>query len=228
MTDKPLLAYLVTEDDEGTGGVVFARSSAEARREGSSRFGDGDFNWGRAVRAPGLDRYAADGHVPWKAMFEMGWWRECSGCGVRIAQDEEDEDGELIKFNLVEVGSAVYCTPECRERKLADDAESDRIKAWIVGYMTDRLLRAMPGALVINDPARCLPHVYVPNGPNPRAPQQVVLHFLFPGSRYGGDFRFDKIGQKPRVEVACGDLAAFSAWKMAGYPPHMMDASEAA
>lgn len=62
-----LKAYYVLEDCENTGGIVFARSSAEARREGSREFGDGDFNWGRARRVPWADGYAP-GPVPFKMM----------------------------------------------------------------------------------------------------------------------------------------------------------------
>jgi hypothetical protein len=224
-----LKAYIVTEEDEGTGGVVFARSSAEARREGSQRFGDGDFNWGKARRAPGLDQYAADGRAPWKALFDMGWWCECSGCGCRIQQDEEDEEGSLIQFDLVEVGSSVYCRPSCREQRLAEDAEVARLSAWAIADLTDRVMRAMPGAVILGGNDRSIyPHVYVPRGAWPMAPKQIVLHFMFPGARFGGDVRVDKIGEKPKFLIVRGDLVAFHRWREAGYPPHLMDASEAA
>lgn len=37
---KPLKAYAVLEHDENTGGIVFARHSVVARREGAARYDD--------------------------------------------------------------------------------------------------------------------------------------------------------------------------------------------
>ena len=81
-----LKAYVVTEDTEGTGGVVYAKTNAQARREGSCQFGDGDFNWGSARRAPEFDTFAPEG-PPKSVMFEHGWWFECEECGMHARHD---------------------------------------------------------------------------------------------------------------------------------------------
>lgn len=220
---RPLKAYSVQEEDENIGGIVFAKSNVEARRRGSSMFGDGDFNWGRATRAPGFDRYAP-GPVPFVAMFESGWWQECHGCGCRIAQDEYDDEGGEIEFDIVEVGSAVYCRPSCRDNRLAERAEIARIEKIVIDELIERLLRAMPGA-VVSGPS----HVYVPFGGWPHRVEQASIGFTFPGARIGfGTFRFDKLGEKPYVTICGGDRVAFYAWQEAGYPPHLMDAKEVA
>lgn len=217
-----LKAYTVQEEDEGTGGIVFARSSAEARRRGSSEFGDGDFNWGSARRARWADPYAEAGAVPWRVMFAHGWWCECHGCGGMIREDEEDpETGKPIEYDITEVGSTVYCRPACRELRIANDAEVARITEWVIGDLTDRLLKALPGAVLCGQR-----HVYVPAGEWPLYPKEAVLGFTFPGAIYGGGtIEFRKINERPRFRVLFGDRAAFFAWQRAGYPPHMMDAA---
>lgn len=224
MSGKPLKAYSVLEEDEGTGGIVFARHSIVALREGASRFGDGDIRGWQARRAPWADEFAESGRVPFAVRFDHGWWCECHACGQTIREDAEDDSGEPLEFDIVEYGDAVYCRPACREERLARKAEDDRIKRFVIGDLTDRLLRAMPGAIIAGEP-----HVYVRSGPLPRAPQQGAVYFAFPGARHGlGCFRFDKIGEKPQVTICYGDRVAFYSWQQAGYPPHMMDASEAA
>lgn len=219
-----LKAFIVTEPDENTGGVVFARSNAHARRLGSGQFGSGDFDWGNARREPSLDKYAESGRVPWVEMFNRGWWCECSGCGGRISEGYLDDDGNEVEYDLVEVGHNVYCRRECREEHVAERAVGDHVAAVTIGEMTDRLLKMMPGAVVSGTP-----HVYVPTGDTPRQAQQCCIYFSYPGMRIGpGCLRFDKKGQTPYVTVCSGDRIAFARWRDAGYPPHMMDAAEAA
>lgn len=223
MNAKPLKAYSVQEEDENTGGIVFAKSNVEARRIGSSRFGDGDFNWGKARRAPGFDRYAP-GPVPFVAMFAAGWWQECRGCGVTIREGECDDDCNEIAFDIVEVGDGIYCRPSCRENHLAGKAEAARLGKIVLDELAERVVRAMPGAVLCERT-----HVYVPGGPRPNYPQQASITFTFPGARIGSaQFRFDKAGEKPYVTVCNGDRTAFYAWQEAGYPPHLMDAKEVA
>jgi len=112
MVDKQLRAYSVTEEDEQTGGIVFARSSAESRRIGSSKFGDGDFNWGQARRAQWADRYAP-GPVPTLVMLANGWWFTCASCERRIVDsaDVDDAESEVSSEHAVEHGVTLYWRP---------------------------------------------------------------------------------------------------------------------
>ncbi len=216
-----LKAYTVLEDTENTGGIVFARSSAEARREGSCEFGDGDFNWGKARRAPWADEYAP-GPVPWKVLFDHGWWTKCDGCGCTIQEGACDDDCNEREFDIVEVGAAVYCTPECRERHLAEQEEHARIASVVIAHLTDRVLRACPGAIIAPHA-----HVYVrPGQARPHAVEVALVSFVFPGCRYGAaQLRFDRGDGPPTFSICRGDRIAFSRWAAAGYPPHMMDSA---
>jgi hypothetical protein len=221
---KPLLAYAVCDFDERNGDIYFARHRIVAHKAGASVWGDGELTAVECRRVPWADQFAETGHVPWAVRIDHGWWIECSGCGQMIREDAEDDDGESIEFDIVESGQHVFCRPDCEQHFLAEREETRRITAQVVGDLTDRLLRTLPGAVIAGSS-----HVYVPSGPKPRVAQQGVIHFAFPGMRYGlGSFRFDKVGEEPTVQICYGDRAAFYIWQQAGYPPHLMDAGEAA
>ena len=84
---KPLLAYAVTEDFEGMGGIVFARSNIEARKWGAREYNDGELGGMTCKRVPWADRYASERDIPISAMVDVGWHFECHGCGRRIDTD---------------------------------------------------------------------------------------------------------------------------------------------
>jgi hypothetical protein len=83
---KPLKAYAVTETTEGTGGIVYAKTNAQARREGSCQFGDGDFHGWECRRAPEFDSMAPHGPSR-EDLFEHGWWFECEECSSHARLD---------------------------------------------------------------------------------------------------------------------------------------------
>lgn len=79
-------AFHVTETTEGTGGIVYAKTNAQARREGSCQFGDGDFHGWECRRAPEFD--GMDPHGPSKELlFDHGWWFECEECSRHARKD---------------------------------------------------------------------------------------------------------------------------------------------
>lgn len=215
-----LKAYAVQEEDEGTGGVVFAKSSAEARRMGAARFGDGDFNWGKARRLPWADAFAP-GPVPAKDMIEHGWWYECAHCYRRIEDGATDEEtGEPVAFDVVETPSGnLYCAPACHDAALAEARERKEVEAATIADLSARLLAKLPGAVPTKGH-----HVYAarPNGETAFRAQQGILHFRFPGAVHGdAALRFDKFDEAPHVMVCGGDMEAFEAWRAAGYPAAM-------
>lgn len=87
---KPLKAYCVSEEHEGTGGIVFAHHNAVARRHGACEFGDGDWESVTCRRAPEFDQYAP-GPVPDYALSDNGWYLWCK-CGC----DRKIEAGRLV------------------------------------------------------------------------------------------------------------------------------------
>lgn len=210
-----LKAYAVTEEDEGTGGIVFARSKRSAISRGAPEYG-GEPEYYTAHRAEWADEFAP-GPVPFKAMFEHGWWQDCHHCGQRISTDECDADEDLV-FDIVQRGRDVFCRPACAEAHDKDEEERARIVEETIADLTASLLQVIPGALPAGRP-----HIYVPRFK--RIAEQGILSFEFPGCRIGfAHWRFDKIGEKPHLTVCGGDMPAFRRWRAAGYPPHLMDA----
>lgn len=221
MTVKPLKAYTVLEHDEHTGDIYFARHAIVAHKAGANEFGYGELTNVGCRRAPEFDKYAESGHVPWAARIDHGWHIDCSGCGVRISDDEYDTDDEPIEFNVIEIGHHVFCSPDCHETHKIEKAEEAHIKAAVVGNLIDKIMRTVPGAVICGHQ-----HVYVRHGAWPRPVEHARVEFMFPGGRYPAGLRFDKVGEKPRFFCAAGDRIAFYRWRDAGYPPAMMDAPE--
>jgi hypothetical protein len=73
-------AFKVLETGDGTGGIVYAKTNAQARREGAQQFGSGDFFGVECSRAPQFD------------LFADGWWMECEECGAHARTDSGGVD----------------------------------------------------------------------------------------------------------------------------------------
>ena len=199
-------AYAVQEQDEQTGGIVFARGPAHARLLGSSIFGSGEKDWGEATRAPWADEFRHT-DVPASAMFEAGWYFECSGCGQRIAEGEEDDDGHEIPFNIIGNQHCAYCTPECANKSHLRKLAVQQLEAEVLAHYSELLLANYPGVWLWGKS-----HVYVPHGK--QSAQQVRISFRFPGCSIGdAHWGFDKESDGPTVTVCNGDLAAWESWR---------------
>lgn len=219
-TTTPLLAYCVQEQDELTGGFVFARSSAEARRVGSQQFGSGDFAWGRARRAQWADKYAP-GPVPKLAMIDHGWWFECHGCQIKICDDMRDEEtDDPLDLKPVEYGSAIYCSEACRDDWLEERRQRRFEEAVAIAELSALLAERLPGIEIVARDGHLVPHAYVVRQADGSwAPQQCSVGFTFPGCKVGlASYRYDKIGEEPRVSVCNGDLDAWNEWRAAQIP----------
>lgn len=211
---RPLVAYCVQEQDENTGGFVFARSSAEARRLGSSQFGSGDWDWGLARRAQWADKYAP-GPVPKLAMVDAGWWFECHGCGIEIRDEMRDpETDDALDLTPVEYGSAIYCSEDCRTKHLEEQRQRRLEEAVAIADLSARVAAIVPGIEIVNEPESMYPHAYVVKSNGQWACQQCVVSFRFPGCKIGpGRYRYDKVGAEPQVTICAGDREAWDAWR---------------
>lgn len=84
LTLKPLVAYSVQADEYGC--IRFARSGAQARREGANEM---DIDWEAIVscrRAPQFDALAP-GPVPDEALWKSGWRFLCCQCECSATED---------------------------------------------------------------------------------------------------------------------------------------------
>lgn len=129
----PMEAYAVTENDEGTGAIYFARHAVVARRMGANEYTNGDFSYVTCRRAPWADAYV-DKPLPAKVMVDHGWHFECHGCGKRIDDDMPYEHGMPIEGIIGSQHSAVYCCGKCylrdqrmRARRKVEETAASRI-----------------------------------------------------------------------------------------------------
>jgi len=200
--EKPLLAYAVQEEDEGTGGIVFARSNVEARRRGSSEFGDGDFNWGKATRARWADAYAP-GPVPISVMIENGWWFCCQHTGIRIDSEHKGKWFADPARHGVVYGS-VWTWLDHLSAEGAKRAELQ---------LAERMCRLQfPN---IKDVGA----FHVGARRQNRIETVPAVHFRFPGGYSLVTWHLDN----GELQVWKGDTTAWNAWRDAGCPAEMRE-----
>lgn len=212
-----LKAYAVQEEDENTGGIVFAKSNAQARREGSQAFGDGDFNWGRARRAPWADPYAP-GPVPPLVMIDHGWWFHCLGCDRRVTDDSfgYEDDYEIGPERAVEVGNCVYCSPECKCTHELNRALRERAEASAVSRARANIKRMFPGATFADGYEHG--HAYAVPFMGGYTARSLRVHFNFPGQTIGPAlYAIDGVLAEPKITVCKGDVDAWDQWREGGY-----------
>lgn len=201
---KPLKAYAVYSNydpDDGSG-IFFATSNAAARRQGADEFGDSDFHSVSCNRAPWADIYVP-GPVPFKALFHKGWWQECSHCGTRISQD--DEEYREQPFDIQERPPHVFCDIKClslydHEQQIIRGLRWDAVEYETTRFSTRFPYLSLDGA----------PHAHIKKHNGTYHVGQLVLYFTFPNATCGGGtWRFDHIGEQPHLSVSNGDLEAF-------------------
>ena len=201
-----LKAYEVRDDWEGNCVIRFAKSNAQARREGAAEL---EIDWDQVEhcrRRPQYDCYAP-GAVPMMVRLADGWWFECHHCGRKI--EEEDygyDDGEYDEpLDPVEVGSAIYCTPACRGMR----------GAWLRGRAAAE--SALCELIQVRWPNASIRRVHVYGDRlEPSEYRDGLLvggikcsaHFDLPGLQYGVDYHF---GDDKSLFVANADLDAFKA-----------------
>lgn len=222
-------AYAVTENDECTGGIVFARHAIVARREGAGQYGDGEFAAVTCRRAPWADHCATDGIVPVSLMVANGWHFECGGCGRRIDSDmlwERDLELEDVQGTQ---DSIAYCTPLCEARHNLERAEAKHLETRWIRRFKKIVKRRFPEAEIIErDDRFCRPHAYAPSRNGKRRIEQVIVSFRVPGLVHGpANLRIDTTTEwprggpsitkrgKPHWTCCTGDREAFEAYAAA-------------
>lgn len=216
---KHAVAFSVQEEDEGTGGIVFAKSSIAALREGASEYGGGDIYGWRATRAQWADQYAVTGNVPMSAAVESGWWAECVGCGHTINESSLEDRGLQPSDVIGTLRGSAYCCQKCVD----DEAERSRrealAKSEVIARFSSLILKRFPDAILdLPETDRwSKPSVYITRD---WIVQQVVIPFGFPGQKVSpatlrydeADWRHKHLPVQPEYFCAYGDRKAFEAW----------------
>jgi len=119
--EKPLKAYQVGEDGEGSEVIVFATNSATARREGGNELNLTFEEVSHCRRAPWADQFAGQPFIPAEAYHANGWWLFCASCDTRLFDDAEDDDGNPLQ--MVYDGPRAFCDQGCKDARDAEIAE---------------------------------------------------------------------------------------------------------
>jgi hypothetical protein len=134
-----LKAFSVTEENDNTGGIVFAKHAITARRIGANQYADGEFGYVTCRRAKWADEYAEHGDVPLSAMVEAGWNFECGSCGRRIDSDMCWERDIALDDIIGSQRSIAYCNAVCEAEYKLTRAKAERVQMrWIRRFRRKR------------------------------------------------------------------------------------------
>lgn len=202
------VAWKVLNDDDEYVGIVFTANNAQAQRKGADRFCDGDYHACRVERCEWADEYAP-GPVPFKVMFDHGWWTECTGCEVRIEEGGRDEGDVEIAFDIIETKLGVHCTKACYDRDMAQRAARKAMEDAAIERLSADLLAKRPGVTLTGKN-----HAYAGWDPNGELKiGQVWIGFRFPGCAIGDAlYRIDGDGE-PYATMCSGDVDAWKAYR---------------
>ena len=138
-------AFVVQETCEMTGGIVYAKTNAQARRLGSCQYADGDFFSVTCRRFPQADGLERDPRAQQWALFDAGWWHEVDGGSIG-AEDQP----------FVSKAGVVYRTPfewlRDREAQIWRNCIKRRREAelWQKWWFADRITVRVEPAGTIN------------------------------------------------------------------------------
>ena len=149
MTDKQdLRAFAVLEENENTGGIVFAKTNAQARRLGAGIFADGDFHSVSCRRAPFADHCAEDQIVSNALLIDNGWHFECAWTGERIDIDSLDER-DLVPEDVTGTQHGLAFMNAVNEAEFRlDRAQHEHVKRRWIRRLKRVALRLYPDAKV--------------------------------------------------------------------------------
>jgi hypothetical protein len=211
-----ILAYQVTENEEQTGGIVFANSAVKARRIGANEYADGDFSYVSCRRAQWADDFYKK-EIPVSLMVEEGWHFDCYACGQRIDNDNWwDKDWNTDDIIGTQY-SLVYCNAICEAVYALDRAKSK--------YVEKRWLRRFAKIVKKRFPDASPQHHHAFASRDQNGIYKLLhvsVEFVFPNNKYGkATLRWDskasysKTYPKPYYSVCNGDKAAFDEYCLA-------------
>lgn len=212
-------AYAVTEEDECTGGIIYAEHNVVARRIGANEYANGEFSMVTCRRAKWADEYAKTEIVPASEMVWQGWRFECAGCGRTIEADMEDEAYENWTPDHV-IGhqhGLVFCNQQHKDWHDENERHRRYVQGRAIGRFMRFILRRFPGARFVdeNGKYRGGQHAYASKGRNGKwGVRQVYVPFNLPDfpAKYGPISLDYNEGKKPYFTCAGGDKEALEAY----------------
>lgn len=214
-------AYSVLEDNENTGGIIFAKDKRTARKWGANEYADGDEGYVTVTRRRDLDQYEGKGVPAW-LLVAQGWHFECHGCGMQIAEYTLEDEGMNAAHVVGKEKGSVYCCHACRMKHLAREAAIKAFGEAFQDMMRDMVVARFGEVEFLTDDL-WRNGAYIQRHADPLVVQQARIAFAFPGQKIGGatlEFRHssDIQGRQiigpvmPQYFCCAGDKEAFEAW----------------
>jgi hypothetical protein len=212
-TATKLKAFVVLEENENTGGIVFASTASKARRLGANEYNDSELQGLSCRRAPWADKWASTKEdVPVQVMISHGWRFECCGCGETICEDWLYDEDLPLEGVIGTQRSMVYCSEICECQEKLRRARAKDYQRRMIEKLSKLLLKRFPEAKITKT------HAYATERNGSWQVTQCVVHFKFPGMKIGpASLRFDldsyRVGPvRPEFNCCFGDKEAFEAW----------------
>ncbi|MGB3833710.1 MAG: hypothetical protein WA975_17815 [Mesorhizobium sp.] len=213
-----LRAFAVTENEENTGAIYFAKHDIVAKKWGANEYADGDITYVSCRRAPWADAYVGQ-PIPAKVMIANGWHFECSGCGQRIDEDFFYDNRLPLEGVIGTQHSAVYCCSRCARKDLSLKRRRKAEEQRAIEAFKAIVRKRFPDADFCDDEQSSFKghHAYVTAGRGGWHWKQVIVSFRFPGIKIGpAHYRLDGgygIGPYFAGYSCCnGDREAFEVW----------------
>ncbi len=172
--NKPFLAYAVLEQNENTGGIIYAQHSVTARRIGANEYANGEFSYVTCTRAPWADPYF-DTTLPVSVMILHGWHFECAGCGRRVDEDMI-YDRQIHPDDVVgHQHSMVFCDARCEAALALERANCEHLKKRWLRRFAKFAKRRFPASQPVEA------HAYASCYDGKCRIQEVAVEIDFPG-----------------------------------------------
>jgi len=211
-----LKAFVVLDTYENMGGIVFAKTNAQARRMGAETFADGDFHNVTCRRAPYADHCAEDGHVSNTLLIDNGWHFECAWSGERIDQYTLQEKGLVSEDVIGHQHGLAFTTAVHEAEYRLDKARKDRFGLRWRRRFAKIVQRRFPDAKIIPGG-----HSSVSRIQGVYRLTQCRVEFDWSDKQISAAaFEFTAFGylpgeqlqRRPNLLCAMGDKAMFEAW----------------
>lgn len=226
-------AFVVEDRDpyEPNAVIVFASSAIAARRKGARQLDHDEIGGLTCRRLKWADEYEEAKAVPAAVMLAHGWQMTCFGCdqiiydgGFVTRYDENDEEYE-VEVNPVGTQHCCYCTQECQKHDVDQRARRERGERRFWAALAREAMRKLPGITIDaekGDSRSRRHHRYF--GVHTKSGRDralcFVVRFSFPGSKYGGSYRYDLHYEATKGErqilIANGDMEAWEAFRKDG------------